>query len=291
MPREATISYDQVAIHAEALKNAGIKPSARLIRERHGTGSLGTVSKLFQEWSLSQARDIESTTSLPPLIQRTILDFVSHESMIAKGDIEGKLTEAHGAAADLASENERQAALLDLLQNQIEMLHQEMASRDGRVEQMVSDLAEARKELARERQAAESVRTNLAKALLRLETLPRIEAELAAAREESLAVDQRRQEAERDLAVARSELLSAEQSRIAAVQAISERLADAQEQSRQMTAEIKEARDSLLRTTEQLVVAQAARADEGGKAAERIGKLEGTLAALEKYLPGGQAPG
>lgn len=290
MPREATISYDQAVAHAEALKNAGVKPSARLIRERHGSGSLGTVTKLFQKWSLSQARHIETTNALPPTIQRTILDFVSQESMITRADLEERLNEAHGVAADLATENERQAAQLDLLQIQIEELNKENASLDGRIEQMGSDLAEARNEAVRERQAAESARMDLAKALLRLEHMLRLDADLAAAREECHAVDQRRQEVERDLAVTCSELMSAEQSRIDSVQSISARLSDAQEQMRQMTAQTEEARDSLLRTTEQLAVAQSVRADEGAKAAERIGKLEGALAAIEKHFANFRLP-
>lgn len=284
MPRESTISFEQVATYAEALKNEGIKPSARLIRERHGSGSLGTVSKLFQEWSAGQVRRNETNVSFPHAIQQAILDFVSHESMVARANLEGKLNEVHVAVADLATENERQAAQLESLKSQIEDLHKEKASLGGRVEQMESDLAEVRNEAVRERQAAESARTDLAKAQIRLEHLPRLEADLAAAREECHASDQRHQEVERDLAVARTELMSAEQSRNEAVLSFSARLADAQEQMRQLAAQAKESRDSLLSATEKLALAQSVRADEGAKAAERIGKLEGALATLERQL-------
>ena len=51
MGREATITYEQVAAAADAMKVAGGKPTSRGIRERLGnTGSMGTVNKLLQAW-------------------------------------------------------------------------------------------------------------------------------------------------------------------------------------------------------------------------------------------------
>mgnify|MGYP003377969120 CR=1 FL=1 len=50
MPREASITYDQVSNYAEAIKAEGGKPTPRLIRDRHGSGSFGTIHKLFQQW-------------------------------------------------------------------------------------------------------------------------------------------------------------------------------------------------------------------------------------------------
>lgn len=79
MPREATISYEQVAVIAQAIKADGGKPSPRLIRERHGSGSLGTIHKLFQQWVSKESNQIETTIALPPGLQRVILEFVHQE--------------------------------------------------------------------------------------------------------------------------------------------------------------------------------------------------------------------
>lgn len=46
--------------------------------------------------------------------------------------------------------------------------------------------------------------------------------------------------------------------------------------------QLREVQDDRLKVTSELAMAQASRADEGTKAAERIGKLEGVLAAMEK---------
>jgi chromosome segregation ATPase len=60
----------------------------------------------------------------------------------------------------------------------------EKAAAEGKAAQLAEDLASAKVDAGRERGAAEQARTELAKALLRLEAMPRLEADLAAARAE-----------------------------------------------------------------------------------------------------------
>lgn len=284
MPREATITYEQVATFADAIKAEGLKPSARLIRERHGSGSLGTIHKLLAEYLGRQNRPIEATLALPPALQRSILDFMAAELTMARAELEAKLAETQTAAADLANENERQAGQLDVLQGMVETLAGERATLEGRAVQLESDLTTAREETARERKATDAARTDLAGAQLKLQAMPRLEDDLAVARGALQDVDHRRQTAERDLAVCTSERKAIEQAKIEAVKAAEIRLADAQEQQRQALAAASEVRKDLLRTSDQLAAAQAMRADESMKAASKIGALEGTIATLEKQL-------
>ena len=65
MPREASITYEEVAAIAETIKAAGGKPNPRHIRERHGSGSLGTIHRLFQQWEASQGRHADASATLP----------------------------------------------------------------------------------------------------------------------------------------------------------------------------------------------------------------------------------
>lgn len=284
MPREATITYDQVAHYAQAIKNEGGRPNPRVIRDMHGSGSLGTIHKLFQQWEDSVASSTHSQLILPPSVQRTILEFMGREITLARTDLEGKLMQAQASLADIATENERQSARIEILQALVDELQSDKASMEGRIEQLSSELAGARDDSVRERQAAENARTELAKAVLRLEAMPRLETDLAASREEYQQADQRRQDAERQLAVALSEKQSVEQSRIDVVRGLEARLTDAHEQLRELAAQAKESRDSLAKATGLLTSAQNARAEEGAKASERIGKLEGELAALKMQL-------
>ena len=85
-------------------------------------------------------------------------------------------------AADLAAENERQGADIEDKNDAAVALQANLATLQGRLNQIEIDLATARNDALREREAAEAARIELAKALLRLEAMPRLEADLGALR-------------------------------------------------------------------------------------------------------------
>ena len=191
MGREATITYEQVAAAADAMKVAGSKPTSRAIRERLGnTGSMGTVNKLLQDWRASQERQIAYALALPAPLQRAILEFMGQELAGAKATLEAELAEQQQEATDLATENERQAGDIEDKAETITVLQAELANLQGLMAHMDVDLDAARLDGERERKAAEAARTELAKSLLRLEAMPRLEADLATLR---LELDKERQ--------------------------------------------------------------------------------------------------
>lgn len=282
MPREATITYDQVARYAEAIKAESGKPTPRLIRDRHGSGSFGTIHKLFQQWESTQALAIEAALSLPPSVQRAILEFVRHELSVGRTDLEERLRQATASAEDLATENERQAALIDEQLATIENLRGEKAALAGRLAEIETALGTHREDAARERQAAEAVRTEVAKLMLRLEGLPRLEAELAELRKEYQLIDRSRQKVEKELAVSSAAYQSLELSKNEAVASLQSRLAEAQEELRTVSAQLHAAQTERFKAAAELASAHAIRADEGQRVAERIGVLEGSLAVLKQ---------
>lgn len=285
MPREATITYDQVVRYAEAIKAEGGKPTPRLIRDRHGSGSFGTIHKLFQQWESTQALAIEAALSLPPSVQRAILDFVRNELSSGRADLEGRLSQAAGCAEDLASENERQARQIEEQLNTIGTLRGERSALEGRLAEIEIAIGALREELARERQAAEIARTEVARLALRLEGLPRLEAELIEARKECQRIDRCRQEVEKELAVSKAAYQSLEQSKNDLVENLQARLADAREELRMISVQLKETQDERFKAAAELASAHATRAEEGSRVAERIGAMEGSLAILQKVVP------
>jgi len=322
MPREASITYDQVAAIADAIKASGAKPNPRLVRERHGSGSLGTVHKFFQQWRAGQERQVEASLTLPPALQRAILEFMDQELTSARAALEADLAEAQQASADLATENERQATQIDALQNAVDDLGAEKAALVGRVGQMEQDLTSTRDEAAREREGAEAARTELAKAQLRLEAMPILEKEnerlqkaldiertartdaerqaataeakadgvaarLADLQAQHLQISEQLKELQTTLNVERTARTDAERQAASVgvkVEELGARLAETQTQAQQLGVQAKEGREALMRATEQLAAAQAQRAQDAAKAAEQIGHLQGTVAALEKQL-------
>ncbi len=269
MPREATISYEQVAAIADAIKASGSKPNPRMIRERHGSGSLGTIHKLFQQWEAGQSRQIEAALALPPALQRAILEFMDQELTSARAELESKLMDAQQAANDLAAENERQASQIETLETTVEDLQGEKATLAGRVSQLETDLASARDEAGRERQAAEAARTELAKAQLRLEAMPILERENERLQGALDAERTARTDAERQAATA-----------TAKAEGLADRLADAQERQKQAGAELVKIDGDRQRLAGELADVQK----DARTAAVQIGKLEGTVNALQRQI-------
>lgn len=201
MGREATITSEQVHTIADAIKAEGGKPTLRAVRERLGTGSMGTIAKLLQHWKAGQERQTAADLVLPPALQRAVLDFMAAELSSARAPLEAELAEQQQTAADLAAENERQADTIADLAEQRDAMAAEKAAAEGKAGQLAADLDGAKEEAARERQAAEAARTELAKATLRLEAMPRLEADLAAIRADLAKERQARIEAEQQAAV------------------------------------------------------------------------------------------
>jgi chromosome segregation ATPase len=227
MPREASITYDEVAAIAETIKAAGGRPNPRQIRERHGSGSLGTIHRLFQQWEAGQGRHGEASAPLPAVLQRAILEFAAHEVAAARADLEAKLGNAQAAANDLATENERQARHVDALESAFEVIQSEKATLAGKVAQMEADLDAARDESARERRAAETTRTELAKASLRLEAIPALEKDVERLRNVLDAERTTRTDAERLAATSEAKAAG-----------LADRLADAHERHGQLVASL-----------------------------------------------------
>lgn len=210
MGREAKITYEQVAAVCDAMRAANVLPSSRSVRERLGnTGSMGTINRLLQEWKATQERHVAQPLSLPPVLQRTILDYLAQELAGAKAQLESALSEQRQEMNDLAQENERQGADIEERINADIALRAELATLQGRIAQTEGELVQARRETTREREDAANARIDLAKALLRLEAMPRLEAELESLRADLKAERHARSEASQQAAVLDAKLEAA----------------------------------------------------------------------------------
>jgi len=190
MGREATITQAEVSAAAERLRAAGTKPTNRAVREALGGGSMGTVVKLLRVWQAGQVPQGDAPVTLPPALQRAMVDFVAQEVAAAKVALEGELAIAEQTCGDLVAESARQTATLDAREKEVEGLRDECAELRGRLAQLTTDLEARQAALEEQRHAAETARTELARLELRLEAVPKLEAELErlqAAREEERA--------------------------------------------------------------------------------------------------------
>ncbi|MET3135039.1 colicin import membrane protein [Oxalobacteraceae bacterium GrIS 1.11] len=247
MPRAPTITFDDVCAIADRLKAAGTRPNPRLILEHHGSGSLGTIHPLFKQWEARQESKFGAGLALSPALQRAILEFMGQEIARARADLETGLADSEQRAADLARENARQAADIEDKAELLAALQAEAAAQQGKLDQIEADLAGARDDAMRERAAAETARTELAKERLRLEAMPRLEADLAAVRAEFDAERRVRITAEQAAAV-----LAAQKDSYA------ERLAEEKERTEQAAALLSQEIESGRRRTAELTSARVA---------------------------------
>ena len=273
--RAATISQEQVNAAADAIRASGAKPTARAVREAVGGGSMATVLKLLQVWHGGQVRVEDGPIVLPAGLQRALVDFIAQEVAGAKAGLQSDLVVAQQANGDLIAESERQSSTIELQAVALESALAEKAELIGRLAQVESELARSTEDVAGERQAAELARTENAKAQLRLDALPRIEAE----------VDRLRAE----LASERTAKVAAEQAAAVAHQkaaGLAERLADAQAQLKEQKQHV----NTLENDKRRLETDVAAIGKEARDSAAAVGKLQGLTTALQQQLNNLQPP-
>lgn len=189
MGREASITLDQVAAAAEALRADGVKPTLRGVRERLGSGSLGTIQKLLRQWQQEQGKTGEVCLALPPTVERALLDFLAQELTAGKADLRAALVETQQALAELATEAEGQAQEIGDLTAALEAERQSAAGLRGELVRLQEERDQARRETRQEREIAEGLRIELAKASLQLESLPTLQAELSSERAARIAAE------------------------------------------------------------------------------------------------------
>lgn len=218
MGRPAAITYEQVAIAADAIREDGVDPTQNSVYERLGRrGSMGTIHRHFAQWRAEHNRKAEVTLSLPPALQRTILEFIGQEISEQRRELEDALHKANQEARDLASESELQQFQIEELSESLSNERSAYSSLQGRLDQLQAEheknsyetreaIDTARSDSLRERQAAEDLRVKLAQATLRLAGMPQIEENLKRSQQELDNERKARHEAERTAAAAQASL-------------------------------------------------------------------------------------
>lgn len=278
MSREASITQEQVNAAADTIRAGGVKPTTRAVRDALGSGSMATITKLLNTWHAGQIRPTVEPVTLPPTLQRALVDFVGEEVATAKAGLEADLVSCQGAQADLIIESERQASTIELQAEALEVSQASQAEQAGRMGQMESDLAKARADGEQERMGAETARTELAKAQLRLEAMPRIERDIETLREQLAAEHQARVTAEQAAAVATAELNASERR----ASELEQRAAGAEVQIK----EIRAAGEAAATEAKKTAQAQALEIDRAKEAAEAARSAAGEARVEAAQLRG-----
>jgi chromosome segregation ATPase len=210
MARESSITFEQVAMAADAIKAQGGKATSRSVREVLGTGSMATILRFLQQWGGAQARQSQAIDdTLDATVVRSISNHIADRVQAATTALTAQLADQQAETDSLISENERQTTELDAIATTLVSLQVSYNQMVGVVQQLESDTARTAKELIAERQAAEAARVLLAKAEFRLEAVPRIEKEIQQVRDELATVQKQAAELHETAAVATAKLEAA----------------------------------------------------------------------------------
>jgi len=203
MPRESTISYDQIAAAATKMHSQGINPTARAVRELLGnTGSMGTITKHLQQWrDKSTGEAAIGVRVLPMAVQRVLFSYIDEQIKVAHTASSDDMLLRKQECMDVVSENERLHENLSNLQSEFDKLQTEKASLDGRHAQLAEELRAAHAETAAEREKSERSRLDLERALERVEAGKALEREVIQLRDERDAQREARTLAEKHVAV------------------------------------------------------------------------------------------
>lgn len=201
MAQPGKITQEQVNAICEKLRGLGKRPSARLIRAEHGAGSTGTIQAMLKVWE-AQNPAPEHGVSLSPALMKALEDNMQYEVQRARQELAEQLAIAGETISDLTRENEEVADENAALQEAQGTLMDGMAELKGQVHQLENDLATVRAAEQREREAAEQLRIELAKAQLRIEQAAQLQDQHAAVLKELAQERDQRQAAEKQAGIA-----------------------------------------------------------------------------------------
>lgn len=183
MAREASVTQQQLSEVADALVAAGLKPTVRAIREKIGRGSMATLHKLLQLWETNSGYQHRQTnTEIDAEVVKAINSMISRQVHAAGKEAAERIADLHADVATIIFENDRQAKELEDTIAELDILRVQSSSQAGQIEELKSVLLREREISSQEAQLREAAQIELAKALLRIEAIPEMYAELKQAR-------------------------------------------------------------------------------------------------------------
>lgn len=171
MGREATITFNDVAIAANKIMTGGGKPTVRSVREELGSGSQATVHAHFKQWQIDQEshEQVINDSLMDPVITRAINLLIASKVKEATENITSKWIEEQANCEAVIKDYELQASELESTVDALREMENQYATLSGRAELYEFEAKRLNTELENERKAGEVARTELAVTKIMLE--------------------------------------------------------------------------------------------------------------------------
>lgn len=211
MGRIAIVEFNDVAISANKMLAAGKKPTARLVLDDLGSGSMSTIQTHFKQWQADQALHlpIPNLEILSPDITRAINLTIATQVGEATAALNQTLAEENATCLQIQKEYERLSAAYETQAAILTEIESQYANLTGRAELLESEVKRFATELSNERKAAESARADLIVANYKLERLPQFEADVEMLRSELKQANDKAADFSKAAAVAEAKLEAA----------------------------------------------------------------------------------
>ncbi|MBB6056598.1 DNA-binding protein [Tolumonas osonensis] len=173
-----TITQDQVNAAADAICAEGNKPTVLDVRKRLKAGSMSEIWRFFQVWQSIQATSDEPEFSVSGELQRTLEEFITRQVAAVKTQLSQDIDVLRQTNTELMAEIDQ---LTQQLTQQTAELNSARTIKDevtGRFDQLNAELKRAQQEIEIEKESATHSRMELVKVQLKLESVPRLEADL-----------------------------------------------------------------------------------------------------------------
>lgn len=166
------ITYEQVAAAADAQLGAGKTPTNVSVREAlGGTGGGGTIQKHMTRWKAERPKPQAAPRTLPGRIIDSISDEIQKAVAEARSEVELQLVHAQADATDLANTSEGLETQVDDLLEQLKEVGTDRDAATATAAERGLEIERLTQQVAREQQAAESARIELAKSQLKNESV------------------------------------------------------------------------------------------------------------------------
>ena len=239
MARTSNITFGQVAQIADTLKAAGTRPTARAVRERIGSGSMGTIHKLLQQWAGKATAEDEDGEGpeLPSSIATALMDFVSTQVAEACEPLNEELQAAKDTADQIAEDNERMHIAFDEQGRELVNMLEKFAASNATLEQTRAVLADHESEVFKLRAQVSELLLELDRSKRQTEMLASLQPDLVEAQNRLAEARNGREDAQRDAAVLGAQLAAKTEQ----ANDLAERLKTCESRADRQTEELKQA--------------------------------------------------
>lgn len=163
------ITYDQVAAAADALLAETGNATLKSVRDRLGTGGMGTVHKHLAVWNANRPKEPAPMVELPSDLSRGFSAWVTQAATAARADSEERLVQSQAEAFELSRASEQLEAERDELQEQIAELTTERDKAQATAAAHAAEIERLAKEVERERDLAGKAQIDAAQAQLKVD--------------------------------------------------------------------------------------------------------------------------